>query len=128
MQVTIPDTVTEIGDSAFEGCDSHPSIQFPPNLERIGDMAFYNCTSVEADYLPPTVTHIGGMAFYDCTLSRLLLRKNVKYTPAQSGWTGNKHLETRTNISIDTAHCCPKRCISIFHNKQLEALLKPSLS
>ena len=36
-------------------------------------------------------------------VARLLLRENVKYTPAQSGWTGNKHLETRTEISIDTA-------------------------
>jgi len=67
VRVKIPDDVTEIGNGAFCECDSLRYIQLSTNLISIGDIAFMNCTSLEAVFLPPTVTHIGDQAFQDCT-------------------------------------------------------------
>lgn len=38
--VTIPSTVTEIGEWAFEGCDNLKSVNVPPTVNRIGEGAF----------------------------------------------------------------------------------------
>ncbi len=63
--VTIPDSVTSIGESAFEdsGVDS---VTIPNSVTSIGNRAFYNCglTSVT---IPDSVTSVGECAFYDCS-------------------------------------------------------------
>ena len=41
--VTIPDSVTSIGRSAFSGCTSLTSITIPDSVTSIGERAFYGC-------------------------------------------------------------------------------------
>ena len=55
---TIPDSVTSIGDYAFDGCDSLTSITIPDNVTSIGYGAFEDCTGLESITLP----FIGGSA------------------------------------------------------------------
>ncbi|MBQ5668479.1 MAG: leucine-rich repeat protein, partial [Peptococcaceae bacterium] len=38
-QMTIPDSVTTIGDLAFDGCDSLTSVTIPDSVTTIGDLA-----------------------------------------------------------------------------------------
>jgi len=61
--VTLPDTVTEIGESAFWGCSSMPAVTLPAGLTKIGSMAFQRCKSLRTVTIPAAVTTIGDYAF-----------------------------------------------------------------
>ena len=63
--VTIPGSVTSIGNGAFENCTNLTSIEIPNSVTIIDAGAFVrSClTSVE---IPGNVTSIGSRAFWDC--------------------------------------------------------------
>ena len=63
----IPDSVTGIGNDAFNGCMSLTSITIPNNVTNIGFNAFYRCTSLTSITIPDGVTNIGWNAFTGCT-------------------------------------------------------------
>ena len=44
--VTIPSSVTGIGDYAFLGCTGLTSVNIPKGVPCIGDRAFHDCTSL----------------------------------------------------------------------------------
>ncbi|MCL2679411.1 MAG: leucine-rich repeat domain-containing protein [Dehalococcoidia bacterium] len=66
VSVTIPDSVTIIGDEAFFGCVSLTSVTLPNNLKSIGRKAFERCRSLTSINIPVGVTSIGAEAFYGC--------------------------------------------------------------
>ena len=65
--VTIPDTVTTIGDYAFYGCMRLSEIKFPSGLVSIGDFAFYECSGLSSIVMPEGLESIGKRAFNCCT-------------------------------------------------------------
>ena len=64
-KVTLPDTVTKIGNTAFNSTPLE-EIKLSANLEYIGDSAFGHCTMLSSIDFPETLTHIGNYAFTDC--------------------------------------------------------------
>ena len=68
--INLPSTVTEIGDSAFLGCDSLRNIVFNNGLKKIGVYAFRYCRSLQSIILPSTLVQIGPYAFGECTRLR----------------------------------------------------------
>ena len=65
--LTIPDSVTSIGDYAFEDCRSLTSVTIPTSVTSIGSSAFSECTSLTSITTPDSVTSIGNAAFAGCT-------------------------------------------------------------
>ena len=65
--VTIPNGVTSIGGSAFSGCSGLTSVTIGNNVTSIGDYAFRNCSGLTSVTIPNSVTSIGGSAFSGCS-------------------------------------------------------------
>lgn len=65
--ITIPDSMTIIGDSAFSGCSSLQSIIIPGGVTSIGEFAFSGCSSLKNITISDNVTHIGMWAFSRCS-------------------------------------------------------------
>ncbi|MBO7227567.1 MAG: leucine-rich repeat protein [Bacteroidales bacterium] len=65
--VTIPNSVTSIGNYVFYGCRGLTSVTIPNSVTSIGNSAFYNCSSLTSVTIPNSVTSIGGHAFFGCS-------------------------------------------------------------
>ncbi|MBO4508007.1 MAG: leucine-rich repeat protein [Spirochaetaceae bacterium] len=65
--ITIPESVTSIGDSAFYGCSKLQSITLPDSVTSIGNDAFFVCEALQSITLPDSVTSIGSYAFSGCS-------------------------------------------------------------
>ena len=65
--ITIPDSVTTIGESAFRGCTGLTSITIPDSVTSISYYAFEDCTGLTSITIPNSVTTISSDAFYSCT-------------------------------------------------------------
>lgn len=69
---SVPASVTSIGDHAFSGIKSLPSVTLPAGLTSIGEDAFYYCEGLTTVTIPASVTSIGKSAFDEChNLSQL---------------------------------------------------------
>ena len=76
--VTIPDCVTEIGESAFSSCYRLESVTIPDNVTTISDHAFENCSSSTSVTIGDSVTYIGNYAFSFCrNLTSVTIPDNV---------------------------------------------------
>ena len=65
--LALPDTMTEIGSYAFQGCSNLTLTELPAKITKIGTSAFFGCTGLALKELPAGVTQIGSNAFRDCT-------------------------------------------------------------
>ncbi len=65
--VTIPNSVTSIGFSAFSRCSGLTSITIPNSVTSIGGGAFSDCSSLTSITIPNSVTSIGRFIFSDCS-------------------------------------------------------------
>ena len=65
--VTIPNSVTSIGECAFSGCTGLTSVTIGNSVTSIGKSAFHFCSSLTSVTIPNSVTSIGNSAFDDCS-------------------------------------------------------------
>ena len=62
----IPNTVTSIGECAFEDCTGLTSITIPNSVMSIEECAFLRCTSLSSLSIPSSVSNISSASFLDC--------------------------------------------------------------
>ena len=65
--VTIPDSVTSIGNIAFAGCTSLTSVTIGDRVTSIGKHTFYLCIRLTSVTIGDSVTTIGNGAFVGCS-------------------------------------------------------------
>ncbi len=93
--IEIPSSVTSIGDYAFSGCGL-PSVEIPDSVTRIGDGAF-SASSLESIEIPSSVIEIGNEAFSYCvSLASIEIPKGVTIIGNGAFWG----CEGLTNIKI----------------------------
>ena len=73
----IPNTVTQLDGSCFEGCTGLTSIIFPESLYDIGGWAFRECDGLTNITIPATITTIGSDAFRHCSNLRYAICESI---------------------------------------------------
>ena len=108
-KVTIPKSVSSIGQAAFAGCNSLTEVTIPKSVTSIGDSAFLSCSSLTEVTIPKSVTSIGEMAFYGCEALA-----TVYYGGTQEDWDALKKNIGDNNTSLLNANIIckekPKIC------------------
>ena len=77
-EIKIPESVTNIGEEAFEYCQNITSIIIPESVTNIGRVAFKSCENLTSVIIPQGVTQIEESTFSGCSsLSNVTIPKGV---------------------------------------------------
>jgi hypothetical protein len=105
--VTIPDSITSIGDQAFYGTGL-TNLSIPGSVQSIGindyraSGAFANCTSLKSVVINNGVTTIGVNTFYNCT--GLSGEVAIPASVTSIGWKAFAGCTSLNAITVDTAN------------------------
>ena len=66
IELSIENSVTSIGDGAFNDCSNLTSVSIGNNVTSIGNYAFSGCSGLTSIEIPNSVTSIGDQAFEGC--------------------------------------------------------------
>ena len=89
--LTIPNTVTSISPNMCSDCDGLTSITIPNSVTNIGYRAFYCCSNLKSVTIPNSVEEIDDYAFYGChSLTSVNLPNSVTDIGEESfAWCNN---------------------------------------
>lgn len=65
-ELSLPDSMTEIGPEACSACYVLQDVKLPANLKKIGSHAFFDCYTLPEINFPDTLEIIGEYSFYRC--------------------------------------------------------------
>lgn len=68
FKVVIPDSVKTIGHAAFEGCENLSRVTLGKGIKSIGSAAFSGCKSLQVVNIPERCNELGSGVFAGCTI------------------------------------------------------------
>lgn len=93
--VTIPNSVTEIGDEAFSWCENLLSVCLPDSVRKIGSDVFAHCPNLTSISLGDGLEYIGADVFTDChKLNEIKVTANNRSFLVEDGLLLSKDKET----------------------------------
>ena len=92
LDIVIPDSVTEIGDSAFRN-SGLVTVMIPDTVTKIEDSAFSGCTGLTSMMVPDSVTDMGTGVFANCTSLTNVTLPNIRQNIVASTFEGCTSLE-----------------------------------
>ena len=117
-EITMGDNVSSIGMGAFGYCRKIQSITIPKSLKTIEERTFTGCESLSSIVIPDNITSIKASAFYGCkNLSSLTLSKNLESVELYAFYACNK-LET-LDIPNGVKKIGPQSFSCLYHLKTL---------
>jgi len=138
----IPNSVTNIGNSAFEYCASLNSVVIPNSVTNIGYSVFLDCTSLKSVAIPNSVISIGVEAFQGCTsLTNVMIGNSVTgiengafigctslmnvIVPSSVTFIGGLVFSSSlTNIAVDAANPVYSSVNGVLFNKAQTAVIE----
>lgn len=75
--IEVPDTITIIEESAFQGDINVEEIKLPNTIISIGERAFNLCENLKKINLPDSIEYIGKYAFEQSGIEKIELSKNL---------------------------------------------------
>lgn len=102
--VTLPESITAIGNSAFEDCWALTNMTLPESIITIGERAFKECAGWDTKLtIPNSMTKIGKETFYGCNSLTNVTLPNSLTTIGEGAFYGCNSL-TSLNIpnSVNT--------------------------
>ena len=107
----IPSGVTTIGDRAFQSCSGLTSVEIPESVKNIGSTAFFGCSFTSIN-LPQSLISLGGQAFSFCpNLTSIDIPNSVTSIGGGAFWGSSGLISVNipngiTNIAESTFYDC----------------------
>ena len=118
--ITIPDSVTSIGNYAFDGCSGLTSVTIPYSVTSIGGSAFSGCSNLTTITIPDSVTSIGNYAFSGCSgLTSVIIPNNV----TSIGYFAFHECKNLTSINVNINNTNYSSVNGVLFNKNKTELI-----
>ena len=98
--VTIPNSVTSIGENAFHYCGALTSVTIPASVISIGKEAFLDCSGLTSVTIPNSVTYIGGAAFKCCDALKVIYNQITDPFSCYPGFSDENYMNTMLYVPV----------------------------
>lgn len=100
-EVTLPNTVDEIGYQAFFNCSNLTKVIIPEGVRKIGQAAFYGCSQLTSITIPSTITNMDTAFSGNTALSHVTLTNGISKisSSAFKGCTGLTEIKVPISVN-----------------------------
>jgi len=113
-EINIPQSVKSMGAFAFNCCTNLTNVEIPSSVTTIGNGTFDSCTNLTSVEIPSSVTTIGHGAFYGCTnLTNVEIPDSVTVI-------GDEVFENCENLTSVSVPCT----LDMSYNESIEELIE----
>lgn len=105
--ITLPNSITSLGNSCFKLCNKLTSVKLPDNITSLGDETFMTCSKLSSINIPNTLTSLGEFCLAFCNITKLTLPNSITNL-GNNCFQSCENLETITlpqNITNLPAYC-----------------------
>lgn len=99
-EVTLPNTVDEIGYQAFFNCSNLTKVIIPEGVTKIGQAAFYGCSQLTSITIPSTITNMDTAFSGNTALSHVTLTNGISNISSMAfkGCTGLTEIKVPESV------------------------------